>query len=72
MSHYKRKEKGLKAAKYSKRKKNLCKKVPTCNSCNKPMEKKSGRRGDFYFCTNKCKEQPTVSDYYWQSVRRMK
>ena len=47
---------------------NLYKEVPTCNVCAKSMQAREGSYGKFYFC--KCPEQKTVSDKYWQSVRR--
>ena len=48
---------------------NLKKERPTCNICYQMMQKRTGRFGDFYFCDTGCKDQPTVSDKYWQSVR---
>ena len=47
---------------------NLKKPRPTCNWCGEMMEPRNGKYGKFYFCT--CPEQCTVSDKYWQSVRR--
>jgi len=42
---------------------------PTCNICLKEMSAKNGRFGKFYFCSNQCPEQPTVSDKYWQDFK---
>ena len=50
--------------------KNLSKEVPTCNICKVDMQGRDGRFGKFYFCPNGCKDQPTVSDNYWQKVKR--
>lgn len=47
---------------------NLSKPHPTCNWCGEQMDVRNGKFGKFYFCT--CPEQKTVSDKYWQSVRR--
>ncbi|AUR88187.1 hypothetical protein NVP1110O_59 [Vibrio phage 1.110.O._10N.261.52.C1] len=49
---------------------NLYKPRPTCNWCGEMMEGRDGKFGKFYFCT--CPEQKTVSDKYWQSMRREK
>jgi hypothetical protein len=43
---------------------------PHCNICRKEMSSKIGRFGKFYFCSNKCKGQPTVSDTYWQKYKK--
>ena len=43
---------------------------PTCNWCRTLMTPRSGRYGKFYFCSNGCEKQKTVSDKYWQSVKR--
>lgn len=52
--------------------KNLYKELPTCNVCQKEMVCCEGKYGVFYYCGNRCKNQKTVSDKYWQSVRRIK
>lgn len=44
--------------------------VPMCNFCREYMLPQEGKFGKFYFCGNKCKGQKTVSDKYWQSVKR--
>ena len=49
---------------------NLSKPCPSCNCCGEMMEARSGRYGKFYFCTNACEGQKTVSDAYWQKVKR--
>lgn len=49
---------------------NLYKEVPTCNHCLEDMTRRVGKFGKFYFCSNRCKDQGTVSDEYWQSVRK--
>lgn len=49
---------------------NLSNEYPTCNICAASMSPRSGAFGKFYFCGGGCKEQGTVSDKYWQSVRR--
>lgn len=41
---------------------------PTCNICHQSMTQRNGKYGLFYFC--ECAGQPTVSDKYWQSVRK--
>ena len=41
---------------------------PTCNVCRNLMQPREGRFGKFYFCS--CPDQKTVSDSYWQSVRK--
>lgn len=47
---------------------NLKKPRPTCNVCGEMMKPRDGKYGKFYFCS--CPDQCTVSDKYWQSVRR--
>lgn len=42
---------------------------PTCNICEKEMLPKFGKFGKFYYCGNKCRGQPTVSDKYWQDFK---
>ena len=54
----------------SKAVKNLSNKVPTCNKCDQLMKTREGQYGKFYFCDNRCAGQGTVSDKYWQSIRR--
>ena len=49
---------------------NLSKAVPTCNCCATAMSEREGQYGKFYFCNNRCPSQKTISDSYWQSVRR--
>jgi len=49
-------------------KNNLFKPRPTCNWCGEMMTPRNGKYGKFYFCD--CPEQGTVSDKYWQSVRK--
>ncbi|MDB4575405.1 hypothetical protein N9112_00415 [bacterium] len=51
---------------------NLSNAAPTCNICEKIMSSQKGRYGKFYYCKSKCKGQKTVSDSYWQDVRRNK
>lgn len=51
-------------------KRNLFKESPTCNVCQKEMSSREGKFGKFYYCSNQCDGQGTVSDKYWQSVRR--
>jgi hypothetical protein len=48
---------------------NLNKDCPTCNCCRESMTPRKGKFGKFYFCDNACKDQSTVSDKYWQSVK---
>ena len=48
-------------------KRNLLRPRPTCNICRKMMDSREGKYGKFYYCH--CKDQSTVSDKYWQSVR---
>lgn len=48
--------------------KNLSKPHPTCNYCGEQMKARNGKYGKFYYCH--CPEQCTVSDKYWQSIRR--
>ncbi len=48
--------------------KNLNKECPTCNCCGEEMTTRIGKFGKFYFCT--CPDQVTVSDKYWQSIKR--
>jgi hypothetical protein len=50
---------------------NLYKERPTCNVCEQEMSSRNGRYGLFYFCENACEGQGTVSDKYWQKVRRV-
>jgi hypothetical protein len=50
--------------------KNLEKENPTCNQCHKEMHSRKGKYGKFYYCTSQCKGQSTVSDKYWQSIRK--
>lgn len=42
---------------------------PTCNMCNTEMKSRIGQFGKFYFCSNKCDGQKTVSDSYWQEFK---
>lgn len=51
-------------------KENLKKLVPTCNICGTDMRDRTGKFGKFYYCPNHCPEQKTVSDKYWQSIRK--
>lgn len=51
-------------------KRNLFKESPTCNVCQKEMNSRDGKFGKFYYCSNQCADQGTVSDKYWQSVRQ--
>ncbi|MFS1429010.1 hypothetical protein LMH73_018155 [Vibrio splendidus] len=46
--------------------------APTCNYCKEEMHQATGKYGKFYFCGSKCKHQKTISDSYWQSVKRNK
>ena len=48
-------------------KRNLLRPRPTCNICGRMMDSREGKYGKFYYCN--CKDQGTVSDKYWQSVR---
>ena len=50
--------------------KNLQYDRPTCNICRKSMTPRNGQYGKFYFCS--CEGQGTVSDKYWQSIRKRK
>lgn len=43
---------------------------PTCNDCYTEMKEANGKFGKFYFCGNKCKHQKSISDKYWQAIRR--
>lgn len=49
---------------------NLSKPNPTCNICEEQMQPRLGKYGKFYFCNNYCEGQSTISDTYWQSIRR--
>lgn len=49
---------------------NLYNEFPTCNICREYMYPQTGKFGKFYYCKNYCKGQKTVSDKYWQSVRK--
>lgn len=49
---------------------NLNKSRPTCNWCGEMMQPRTGTYGKFYYCD--CPEQCTVSDKYWQSIRKHK
>jgi len=49
---------------------NLYKDTPTCNICAEDMQPQEGKFGKFYYCGNRCKGQKTVSDTYWQSVKK--
>lgn len=51
---------------------NLKKPNPTCNWCGQQMPSREGKYGKFYFCANRCPGQKTVSDSYWQSIKRGK
>ena len=42
---------------------------PTCNICHQQMTPRNGVYGKFYFCSNQCDGQKTVSDKYWQSIK---
>lgn len=50
----------------------LYKEIPTCNECEKEMKKATGKYGIFYFCEDKCKNQKTVSEKYWNEIKRKK
>lgn len=49
---------------------NLQKENPTCNICRQEMTARHGRYGKFYFCANQCAGQGTVSDTYWQKIKK--
>ena len=43
---------------------------PTCNICREEMHPQDGKFGKFYYCNNRCEGQGTVSDKYWQKIRK--
>jgi len=46
---------------------NLTKDRPTCNYCELIMKRRSGKFGDFFYCS--CAGQKTISIAYWESIR---
>lgn len=49
---------------------NLKKDSPTCNFCEEGMASRIGKFGKFYYCTNHCEGQKTVSESYWLSIKK--
>jgi len=47
---------------------NLYNEYPTCNICENIMKARNGKFGKFYFCN--CEGQKSVSDEYWQTIKR--